>query len=119
MFSYFSAAVERKLFVFECAYYSLNNVSSSHKRFVKGEQWPPKSPDCNVLDYYFWNKLKEEVYKGRREPFENLEQLKRRIKLVWNRSINVDELRKAILQFRPRLQAVVNIEGGPIKHMFK
>ena len=88
--------MERKLFVFECAYYSLNNVSSSHKRFVKGDQWPPKSPDCNILHYYFWNKLKEEVYKGRREPFENLEQLTRR-----------------------RLQAVVNMEGGPIKHMFK
>ena len=43
--------------------------------FVKKDQWPPKSPDCNILDYYFWDNLSREVYKDRREPFENIEQL--------------------------------------------
>ena len=28
------------------------------RRFVKKDQWPPKSPDSNPLDYYFWNKVK-------------------------------------------------------------
>ena len=35
------------------------------KRFVKKTEWPPSSPDCNPLDYYFWNKVKSEVYKNR------------------------------------------------------
>ena len=26
-------------------------------RFVKNTDWPPKSPDCNPLDYYFWNHI--------------------------------------------------------------
>ena len=89
------------------------------KRFIEGNQWPPKSPDCNVLDYYFWDKLKREVYKGRKEPFADIERLKRRIKRVWNRSINMDEIHKALLQFRPRLRAVVDMEGGPIKHLYR
>ena len=27
-------------------------------------EWPPSSPDWNSLDYYFWNKLKEEIDSG-------------------------------------------------------
>ena len=38
-------------------------------RFVDKESWPPKSPDCNPLDYYFWEALAEEVIKDRRNPF--------------------------------------------------
>ena len=29
-------------------------------RFVKITDWPPKSPDCNPLDYYFWDRVQEE-----------------------------------------------------------
>ena len=28
------------------------------KRFRKHTEWPPLSPDCNPLDYHFWNKIK-------------------------------------------------------------
>ena len=77
------------------------------KEFGKGRkisktQWPPKSPDLNPLDYYFWNEVQGKVFEGRRKPFESLEHLK-----------------KAILQFRPRLLAVMNAKGGPIKHIFE
>ena len=30
------------------------------KRFIKHPEWPPSSPDCNPLDYPFWNKTKKE-----------------------------------------------------------
>ena len=30
-------------------------------RFVADKQWPLSSPDCNLLDYYFWNEVKEKV----------------------------------------------------------
>ena len=32
------------------------------KRFIEHTEWPPSSPDCNPLDYLFWNKIKEKVY---------------------------------------------------------
>ena len=34
-------------------------------RFVANMEWPPSSPDCNLLDYSFWNEVKENVYYGR------------------------------------------------------
>ena len=34
-------------------------------RFVKNTDWPPKSPDCNPLDYYFCDRVREKVYDGR------------------------------------------------------
>jgi len=30
--------------------------------FVKASEWPPSSPDCNLLDYFFWDKIKAKVY---------------------------------------------------------
>ena len=42
---------------------------------IKNE-WPPKSPDLNVLDYYFWSRVAVKVYEGRKEPFQTLEKLK-------------------------------------------
>ena len=61
-------------------------------RMVSKTEWPPKSLDLNVLDYYFWNKVKETVYEGRRTPFQNVQQLKRRIKQVWLRAIDMEEV---------------------------
>ena len=78
----------------------------------------PKSPDCNPLDYFFWDAVKRKVYEGRRERFQSLDQLKKRIRRVWKQACNLQTLRRAILQFRPRLLAVVKEKGGPIKTHF-
>lgn len=86
--------------------------------FVRANEWPPNSPDCNPLDYSVWNALQEEVYSGRREPFENLRELRERIELVWP-AISQNVIRRAILQFKPRLRAVSLQNGGPIQHIFK
>ena len=59
------------------------------------------------------------MYEGRRKPFESVNQLKRRIKYVWQRAIDEETTHKAILQFRKRLRAVVVNEGGPITHLFR
>ena len=80
-------------------------------------QWPPKSPDCNPLDYYFWNKLSTVVYEERR-PFENIGTLKKKIRIVWKKAINESELQKSIAQFRKRLWAVIKKKGGPINTIF-
>ena len=49
-------------------------------RFVNNTDWPPKSPDCNPLDYYFWDCVQDKVYDGRYcYPFATIDELKRRI----------------------------------------
>ena len=61
----------------------------------------PKSCDLNPVDYYFWDCVKKLVYEGRQKPFENLAQLNRNIRRVWNKAINMYHLRKGINQFWP------------------
>ena len=88
------------------------------RRFIHKDQWPPNSPDCNPLYYFFWDAVKLKVYEGPREPFQTLDELKKRIRKVWKDSYDLHTLRKAIQQFRPRLKTVVSEDGGPIKSHF-
>ena len=85
--------------------------------FVKNTEWPPNSPDVNPLDYYFWDKVKVCVYQERHnKPFNSIDGLKHKIVEVWDECVNdLTEIRKAILQFRPRLEAVVEKQGDSIK----
>ena len=54
-------------------------------RFVKNTDWPPKLPDCNLLDYYFWDSVQEKVYDCCYcYPFATIDELKRRISDVWD-----------------------------------
>ena len=89
-------------------------------RFVKNTEWPPASPDCNPLDYFFWNKVQEKVYEGGHcEPFENIEELKTKIQEVWEECCtDLNTIRKAIKHLLPRLKAVELKDGGSIKTLF-
>ena len=74
-------------------------------------QWPPKSPDCNLLYYYFWSRLSAVVYEEKTR-FQNLDELKRRIRKVWKKAFNEAKLQKAISKFKSRLIAVVKKQRG-------
>ena len=89
-------------------------------RFAKNTDWPPKSPDCNSLDYYFWDHVQEKVYDGRYcYPFATIDELKRRIRDVWDEcATDLPQIRKAMKQLLPRLEAVDAKEGGSIKTVF-
>ena len=91
--------------------YLLNTLRS--RRFEKNIEWSPNSPDVNLLDYYFWDKVKICVYRGlHNNPFNSIDELKHKIVGVWDECVNdLTEIRKAILQFRPRLEAVVEKQG--------
>ena len=53
------------------------------KRFIKSGEWPPASPDCNPLDYYFWNRVKSKVYGDRfNQAFKDTDELKKKIRKV-------------------------------------
>ena len=81
-------------------------------RFANTE-WPPSSPDCNLLDYYFWNKVKEKVYSGHdAKHFEGEKELKDRIFSVYDQcATNGEPLRKARKQFLPHLKDFATKEG--------
>ena len=89
-------------------------------RFVKNTDWPPKSPDCNPLDYYFWDRVQEKVYDGHYcYPFATIDESRRRIRDVWNEcATDLSQICKAMKQFLPLFEAVDAKEGGLIKTVF-
>ena len=89
-------------------------------RFVKDTDWPPKFPDCNTLDYYFWDCIQEKVFDGRHcYPFVTVDELKRRIRDVWNdRTTDLPQIHNAMKKFLPHLEAVRAKEGGSVKTIF-
>ena len=90
------------------------------RRFVKCTDWPPASPDCNPLDYFFWDRVQNKVYENRfNQDFKDAEALKRRIRKVWPEVAGeVIAIRKAFKEFVPRLQSVRDHEGQCIKMFF-
>ena len=64
-----------------------SNATQSHleqvvPHFIKKDQWPPQSPDLNLMDYTIWDPLSEKVYKGRTHKFTENE-LKEKIREKW------------------------------------
>ena len=89
-------------------------------KFIKHTEWPPSLPDCNPLDYHFWNKIKEKVYEDHfGPPFKSEDKLKKTIKKVWSEVMqDLPEIRRALKQFAPRLACVEEKSGGCIKMIF-
>jgi len=87
------------------------------RRYLRKDQWPPKSPDSNPLDYYFWNEVKRKVYRGRlKKPFETEEEIISKIKSVWKECArNLPEIRKSMKQFVGRVRTVGECNGSSIK----
>ena len=90
-------------------------------RFVKNTGWLPKSPDCNPLDYFFWDHVQEKVHDGHYcYPFVTIDELKRRICDVFHECVtDFPKIHKAMKQFLPGLKAVDAKEGGLIKTVFE
>ena len=87
-------------------------------RFISKSEWPPNSPDLNPLDYHVWDALSEAVYRERREKFATIAELKAAIAAAWE-EVSLSTIKRSIDQWKPRLRAVVQADGGPIAHVFK
>lgn len=92
-------------------------LEHSTPTFIKKDEWPPQSPDCNPMDYSIWDSLSEKVYRGRNTPFTE-DALKETIKRKW-REITRTEVQKTIFSWKKRLHAVYEESGGHIDHRFK
>ena len=80
--------------------------------FIPPDLWPPNSPDLNPVDYSIWGILQERVY---RERVSDVDELKRRLRIEWA-NMNNNIITAAIYQWRRRLLACIESDGGQFEH---
>ena len=93
------------------------HLDANTPEFIGKDDWPPQSPDLNLMDYHVWDSLSEKVYEGRSTKFTERE-LKQKIQQSWEQ-ITQGEIRKAIASWKKRVRAVCRENGGPTDHLFK
>ncbi len=75
--------------------------------------WPPSSPDCNPLDYSFWNELATAVTAVSVPP--NRQELIRRLEQVWHQVLTPEYVQKTCSSAWERLRRVRAARGGYIE----
>lgn len=79
------------------------------------QSWPPRSPDLNPLDYFFWGHLKSLVYTT---PIESIEDLRNRIsascEIIGNTPGIFERTRQSM---RRRIEACITVDGGHFQHL--
>lgn len=74
------------------------------------QSWPPRSPDLNSLDYFFWGHLKTLVYTT---PIQTVEELRQKILLSCQTIRNTPGIFERVRQsMRKRIEACILAEGG-------
>ncbi|CAK9821245.1 hypothetical protein ANTRET_LOCUS11 [Anthophora retusa] len=73
--------------------------------------WPPRSPDMNPLDFFFWGHVKTTVYK---QPVETREEMVARIHGAVA-TITSETLMKVQQNIRRRAEACLEVQGGYIE----
>jgi len=76
--------------------------------------WPPRSPDCNPLDFYLWGHVKSLVYAT---PVESLDQLQERIIAAFTKIKNTPgTFHRVRRSLRRRMEACIAAEGRHFEH---
>ena len=86
--------------------------STFEERFIGKLQWPPRSPDLNICDFFLWGYLKARVYNPIPKTKEELkENIRREIK-------NIDKsiLKSVFQNFKKRLDSVIRENDGHIEN---
>ena len=89
-------------------------LAENTNQFIKKDEWPPQSADCNPMDYAIWDMLSERVYAGRRQKFTETE-LKQKILEAWQ-EISLTEIRGCISCWKKRLKLVIEQDICDIEH---
>lgn len=76
--------------------------------FIRSSEWPPSSPDLNVLDYAIWGVLEAKV---NATSHKSLESLKRALRREWKK-LPMAVIWSAVNSWRGRLRACVKARGG-------
>ena len=79
---------------------------------VRGDvEWPARSPDLSIWDFFLWGYIKEKVFKHRPHT---LEELKDRIREEIT-AIPIEMCRRAVENFRIRLQECIAADGRHLR----
>jgi len=81
------------------------------------DDWPPNSPDLNPLDYHVWGVMLEKYQQYSPKP-KNLTELRTVLENIWN-ELQQESINRAILAFRKRLTACVEVNGSHFEHCLK
>ena len=73
-------------------------------------EWPPRSPDLSVCDFFLWGYLREQVYESGK-IFKTVDELKRKITQEINR-ISLDYVTSSFKNWVSRLDKCIENEGG-------
>ena len=79
--------------------------------FWPKELWPSSSPDLSPLDFAIWGYLEPRACKT---SHPNVESLKAAIRREWD-LMSEDFVARSCQKFRPRIEAVIEAEGGHIE----
>src|SRR5688572_20847921 len=82
--------------------------------FIREDEWPPNSPDLNLLDFHIWGATVHR-YQQRVPKLQLVAELREVLKTIWN-NFPQDSIQKAILVFRERLKECIEAEGGHFEH---
>lgn len=77
-------------------------------------RWPPRSPDLNPLDFFFWGYLKDNVFKFPRPA--NVQQLRDKILQV-SEEVSAVMLRSTVASFYDRLGFCLTAYGHQFEHL--
>lgn len=75
--------------------------------------WPPRSPDLNPLDSYFWGYCKDAVYKD--APTTRLDMMERVRRAC--AAVTPEILTNVLNNYRRRSETCLANNGGPIEHL--
>lgn len=76
--------------------------------------WPPRSPDLNPLDFFYWGCLKEEVYS---KPIRSLEELRNRVQEAASKITQRRYARFLKRAFIRRCRACIRVGGRQFEHL--
>ena len=76
-------------------------------------EWPPRSPDLSVPDFFLWGVIRNIVYE---QESHTIEELKEKIKLACD-NLNQDFIERACKSVPNRLHACINAEGGHFENL--
>jgi len=94
---------------------TLRYLQRENIQFIEPGMWPPNSPDLNPVDFAIWGALQQMVYHQQR--FDSVDELKRAIVKAWDK-LSQAFFDRSIGEWRRRLDAVVQQNGGHIEHKF-